>query len=241
MRAVIRVVSLILMALLCPPGSSAQQRDATGDSGALRAEGGVSGLLALPIGEFSHYVRAGGGLRAHGVAYLDGRGMAGIRLDGSWIVYGSRTVRRQLSPTIPFVDVDVTTSNWIASLGLGPQLALTRGRVRPYLHGSVGFSYFATTTSVEGSHDDEPFASSTNFEDFTFALLGGGGMQLGLAEAAEHPISLDLGVDFVRHGLTEYLREGGLREGPGGGVFIEAIRSRTSLSVVHLGVTVGVR
>jgi hypothetical protein len=228
------------MTLLLPGPSSGQLAPAE-ERGAVRAEVGASGVLALPIGEFSDYVRAGGGLAASAVWYFDGNATAGLRLDGSWIIYGSRTVRRPLSPTIPFVDVDVMTSNWIASLGIGPQLMLRQGRVRPYLRGSIGFSYFATTTSVEGSHDSEPFASSSNFHDVTFALAGAGGLHVFLADAEAHPISLDLGFGVVRHGLTAYLREGGLREGPGGSVELETIRSRTDLSTIHLGVTVGVR
>lgn len=209
--------------------------------GPVRGEASGVVAVAFPIGEFEEYVDLGGGVAGYGIVYFDDRRTAGLRLDASWLIYGSRTVRRPLSPTVPFVDVDVSTQNWIAGLGVGPQIETGTGALRPYLHGSVGFSYFATTTSVEGTHNTEPFASSTNFDDFTLALVGGGGVRVRLATARRNPLSLDLGVDYVRNGLTEYLREGGLRERAGGGVEIRPIRSETNLMLVRIGMAVGLR
>lgn len=238
-----RLLLPLVAALMAPGALEAQgfERGSSPYTGPPRGEAGLEGVLAVPVGEFADYVGLGGGVRGFGILYLDDQGTFGLRLDASWIVYGSTTVRRQLSPTIPFVDVDVTTENGIGSFGLGPHVMLGHGTVRPYLRGSVGLSYFATTTSVEGTRDTEPFASSTNFDDTTFALIGGGGLRVVVAEARSHPISLDVGATYMRHGETEYLREGGLRETPGGGVEIEAIRSETSLATFHLGVTVGIR
>ncbi len=240
-----RASILLPVALLAPRGLAAQdivrEPAVRYEAGPVRGEFTFDLILAIPVGEFGDYVDVGGGLGGSGVLYLDDRERLGLRLDGSWIVYGSNTVRRRLSPTIPFVDVDVTTRNWIGSAGFGPQLTLGEGAVRPYVRASVGFSYFATTTSVEGTYDAEPFASSTNFDDVTYALGGGAGVRVDLARARHNPVSLDVGVGYVRHGLTEYLREGGLRETPGGGIEIEAIRSRTDLLAFHLGVVIGLR
>lgn len=230
---------LFVAALSAPRALFAQGVDSA--EGPVRGELGISGVLALPVGEFADYVEVGGGLSGFGVYFLDERQRVGLRLDGSWIVYGRNTVRRPLSPTVPFVDVKVTTQNGIGSFGFGPQFVLGLGPVRPYLRGSVGFSYFNTRTSVEGTNDSEPFASSTNFDDTTFALTAGGGVRVGLAEAGRHPVALDFGAAYMRHGLTEYLREGGLRETSGGGVEIEAIRSDTNLVTFYLGVSVGLR
>lgn len=235
------VVVMVAAAAFAPSAVSGQRFQEAELGGPVRGELGVNGILAMPVGEFANYVDLGGGIGGFGVFFVDDRQVFGLRLDASWIIYGSSTVRRQLSPTVPFVNVEVTTQNGIGSFAFGPQIALPEGPVRPYARAGVGFSYFQTKTSVKGSSNSEPFASSTNFDDTTFALSGGAGLRIGLAEADAHPISLDLGVSYLRNGRTEYLREGGLRETPSGGVEIDPIRSETNLVGYHLGVTVGLR
>ncbi|MEZ4415607.1 MAG: hypothetical protein R3E10_07610 [Gemmatimonadota bacterium] len=237
MRVGLGLSALVMLAFV--PPLAAQRPEQLFPPAEPRGEAGGHLVVAMPVGEFGDYVDIGGGFAGFGVLYLDPARVVGLRLDGAWLIYGSRTVRRPLSPTVPFVDVDVTTQNWIARLGFGPEVALGSGPVRPYLHGSIGFSYFATTTSVEGSLNTEPFASSTNFDDITFALAGGGGLRIRLSGARAHRVSLDVGSEYVRNGRTEYLREGGLRETPGGGVQAEPIRSRTNLVTFYLGVSVG--
>jgi hypothetical protein len=240
-------VTLLLwgIAVAVPVEASAQRRELrqefSSDTDPVRGEFGVNLVLAMPVGEFDDYVDLGGGVNGFGVIFVDDRQTFGIRLDVAYLVYGSNTVRVPLSPTVPFVDVEVTTQNGIGSLGLGPQILLGRGSLRPYMHASVGFSYFATTTSVEGTRDSEPFASTTNFDDMTFAVVGGGGLRVMLTETRRNPVALDFGVKYVRNGLTQYLREGGLVALPDGGVEIEAIESETNLTTFHLGVTIGVR
>lgn len=230
-----------LLAVTATQASAQPEGRFTDESAPLRGEVGGGLVLAVPVGEFDDYVDLGGGISGFALLYVDDQETFGLRITGSWLVYGSNTVRVPLSPTVPFVDVDVTTQNWIGSLGFGPQIVLGHGAVRPHLHGSVGFSYFATSTSVEGSHSSGPFASTTNFDDFTFALAGGGGLRFALVERRSNPLSLDLGVTFLRHGLTDYLREDGLVELPGGGVEVRPIRSRTSLANFYVGVSYGMR
>ncbi len=228
--------------LTCVPGALSGQRFAAPDEvGPVRGELGLDGVLAVPVGEFADYVDLGGGIGGFGVLFMDDRQLFGLRLDASWMIYGRSTVQRQLSPSVPFVNVEVTTENGIGSFAFGPQVMVPDGPVRPYARAGVGLSYFQTKTSVKGTNNSDPFASSTNFDDTTFALSGGAGLRIGLAEADAHPISLDLGVTYLRNGRTEYLREGGLRETPGGGVEIDPIRSETNLIGYHLGVTVGLR
>jgi hypothetical protein len=83
-------------------------------------------------------------------------GPLGLRLDLGIIVYGRETRRFQL---VPLIDVDVTTSNDIFSLFLGPEVRVGRGAVQPYAAGQIGFSYFSTESRVEGS--DNTFPSRT--------------------------------------------------------------------------------
>ncbi len=205
-----------------------------------RFGGGLGVVLGVPVGEFGDFVKFGGGLDGYFLATLERSGAIGLRVDGRFIVYGSETVRRPLSETIRRVTVDVTTTNFFVSLGAGPQWMVPRGRVRPYAFGTVGLSYFATESSVRGDVDFSPAISSTNFDDVTWALSGGGGLIIRLS-SGRTPVSLDLSGQFLRHGETRYLREGGIEELPDGFLRITPIESTTNMVLVRIGVALGFR
>lgn len=205
-----------------------------------RNAGGLALTLGVPVGEFHDFVKFGGGVGGYYMRTFDRAGTIGLRIDGMFIVYGSETVRRPLSQTIQRVTVDVTTTNAFASLGVGPQWTPATGRVRPYLYGTAGFSYFATESSVRGDADFSPFVSSTNFDDVTFALAGGGGLAIRLS-SGRTPVSLDLSAAMLRHGETRYLREGSIEELPDGSIVISPIQSHTSMALFKIGVAFGFR
>jgi hypothetical protein len=184
-------------------------------------------------------VGTGGGLGGNITFFLDRGRRAGLRIWGSWVEYGRSTERLPLSPTLPGLNVDLTTSNDIISFGVGPELHLSTGPFRPYLHAAIGASDFATTTSVEGSNNSNPFASSTNFNDWTFAWYAGGGLMY-LVSSNNNPVYIDAGVRYQQHGETRYLREGSLQSNGSGGVIIRPVQSQTDLLVIHLGVEVGI-
>ncbi len=197
---------------------------------------GFGVALALPQGEFETYVDPSFGLSAFLLYNFDRSGQFGLRLDGSYIHYGRETVRRPLSQTIQRVLVDVTTDNEIFSLQVGPQLTLHAGALRPYLNVAAGFSYFATRSSVSGSDDFDDFASSTNFDDFTFAWTSGGGLWVGVSRR----VSLLFSGQYVRNGRVRYLREGSIREAPDGSISFTPIESTANLLVLQFGVSVSV-
>jgi hypothetical protein len=168
-----------------------------------------------------------------------GGNQVGIRVFGSWLRYGQTTERLPLSPTLPGLLVDLTTSNDIISFGVGPEFQLLRGPFRPYLQGAVGFSVFATTTSAEGSNNSTAFASTNNFSDWTLAYHGGGGLLFRVA-GGRKPVYLDIGARYQSHGKTRYLREGSIQPAPGGGVSFTPIESQTDIFVLQLGVQLGI-
>ena len=137
---------------------------------------------------------------------------------------------------MPFVDVDITTQNNIYVLGIGPQVALSTGSVRPYFTGLVGFSYFATESSVRGADNFSDFAKSTNFDDFTFAWMAGGGFKIRV-RGGRTPIFLDLSSEYHRNGQVNYLREGSITDDGNGNAVIRPIRSETNLLLIRLGVS----
>lgn len=228
---------LIAAGLLLPPVAAAQNYREVTPASVPRALAGINLQLALPQGEFADFVETGYGLAGNVTFLLDRSRRAGIRLFGSWIQYG-RTTQRVPFPGLPGISVDLTTSNNIYSFGVGPEFHLSGGPLRPYVQGAIGASNFATRTSAEGSDNTDPFASTTNFNDWTFAWYGGGGVMFQVSHG-RNPVYIDGGLRYQSHGRTRYLREGSIEPAPGGGVILDPVESRTDLLVMHLGVQVG--
>jgi opacity protein-like surface antigen len=208
----------------------------------IRATAGGGLLIAVPIGEFDDYVNVGWGLAGHFAVRLDRLGIVSLRADASFINYGTETRRVCFGGGVGcLIQLDMTTSNNIVSFAFGPQIAVPDGIIRPYIHGGIGFSYFATTSSVEGSDsNDEPFASTTNFDDFTFSWTAGAGLRIPLSRGST-PVSLDLATRLLQNGEVEYLREGSITSNPDGSIDLEPIRSEANLVKILIGVAIGVR
>lgn len=205
----------------------------------LRASAGGQLIIAVPIGEFDDYVDTGWGLDGHFRIRLDQQGIVSFRVDGSFVNYGNET--RRVCLVTCLIEADITTSNNILSAAFGPEISVPDGIVQPYINGGIGFSYFSTTSSVEGSdNNNEPFASTTNFDDFTFAWIAGGGLRIPLSRGRT-PVALDLGARLLDNGEVEYLREGSITVNPDGSIDIDPIRSEANLVKILIGVTIGIR
>lgn len=202
-----------------------------------RGSFGAAAILARPVGEFQQFVDFGGGLNLFGVLELAPGSGFGVRVDGTFLMYGSETRAVPFSQTIPSILLDLTTTNSIVSAGIGPQFTVGHGRMRAYAYGLAGFSYFTTVTSIRDVDGFESIAQTTNFDYTTFALSGGGGLRLQLSRGAK-PVHLDLGVVAVQNGDAEYLREGSIREAADGSVFYTPIRSQANLVNFKLGMAV---
>jgi hypothetical protein len=191
-----------------------------------------------PTGEFEQFVSWGGGANLNFVAGLDRAGILGIRLDGSILWYGHENYDVWMGPRVPYGYFRVNTDNLIGSFGIGPQLTLGTGPIRPYAFGLVGMSYFATTSSVEGAYG-ETYDSALNYEDATLGVGAGGGllMQLG---GRRHPVYLDVGAHWTHNGRTTYLREGSIVEYPDGSAVIYPILSDADHWTFRLGVGFGI-
>ena len=234
--------ALLAAALLLPAAAAAQDCDCDDERGPRRpSRGYVGGRLefAQPQGEFGDRVDQGIGGNLHYIHALDRDGILAVRLDAEAITYGYERQRVILSPTVGGrILADLVTTNNIAFLGVGPQIGAPNGRLRPYAHGFAGVSYLFTTSSLEGSASGEPFASTTNFDDVTFAYGGGAGLYIPLRRGVA-PISLDLGATYRNAGQAEYLREGDITDNPDGTVTLRPVRSDTDMLTFHVGVTVG--
>ncbi len=196
--------------------------------------------VAIPVGEFARHIGFGGGMGTGVVVFLDPGRRVGVRAEAGFVVYGSETERHPFSGTIPRVELDVRTTNQIISAGIGPQIYLGTGKLRPFIHGTVGFAYFVTTTAVKPVGSDDELASSTNQEDFQLSLGAGGGLAVMIREG-ENPLSLSLSASYQRNGLTKYLTGGtdNLIKKRGGGWVVRAIESEANLIAYSAALSVG--
>ena len=207
-----------------------------------RLQGGLSFSLGQPRGPFRDYVDDGIGVGGHALYRLDRQGAFAVRVDGGFLNYGRETKRVPLSTTVGGrIMVDLTTTNNIAWVGVGPQLMAPRGPVRPYVNGTVGFSYFATQSSISGADDSENILHDTNYDDLVFSYSGGTGVLIPVAHGRRTLVFLDLGARFHNNGRTKYLREGGIEDLPNGQIALHPIDSNANLWTYHIGVSIGGR
>lgn len=233
--------SLALLALGLAAGPAlAQPHDLVSPRVASPFYVGGNLTYARAQGEFSEFVKDGFGGSAHGIVRLDRDGLLGVRLDLGALNYGNETLRVPLSSTLGGrILVDLETSNNIGFAGVGPQIGVPNGALRPYLHGFAGVSYLFTESSVEGTRSDETFATTTNFDDATFAWGGGTGVYIPVRRGVS-PISIDVGVRYLNGGRARYLLEGDIEDLPDNRIRINPRQSDTDLMTFHVGVSVGI-
>ncbi|MHB1193909.1 MAG: hypothetical protein ACYC6F_12785 [Longimicrobiales bacterium] len=202
----------------------------------------ISLLGADPVGELGQYVDAGGGLQFGGAIPLDGRrGHLRLRTDFGFIVYGYESRRVCLSAPVGCrIELDLNTTNGIFFGGVGPEVVLATGSVEPYLNASMGFSYFATTSSLQGTWDYEDFANTTNFDDFMWSWRAGGGMRVRVS-GGRRPVFVDLGVEHHQNGLADFLTEGDIEDHPDGSITLYPNRAEANMTAFRVGVSIGFR
>jgi len=209
--------------------------------GPVRLQGGVHLMGAMPVGEFNDYIDGGAGLGVDVEWPVQPGSWLSLRGDLGWILYGEETTEVCFQSTGCLITLDLTTTNNIFFLGLGPQLGPPTGRIRPYVNATGGFAYFATTSSVKGDNNSEAFASDTNFDDFTLAWGAGGGIMIPVS-SGRTPVMIDIGAQYHGNGTVEYLTEGDIEPNPQGGPpILDPTRSDANFVTFRLGVTIGFR
>ena len=221
---------------------SAQLRDVTDELplGRVRGQAGIQLQYVKPEGDFGNYVHDGFGASGFVGAALDRNAQVVIGLEASVVNYGRISNTLPLSPTLPGLYVDLTTTNNIVTVGIPLRVELTRGPVRPYLVGSVGLAYFWTETSASGTSSAGDFASTTNFHDGTRNWTAGGGFAIKIKEG-KNPLSIDVGMRHVANGEVNYLTPGSIVDVGGGVTEIHPTRSEANFTLYQVGVVVGLR
>ena len=208
------------------------------DSSLPRGYGDIRFAVSQPIGDFNDFIGEGYGITGGFVWNLDRDRVFGIRGEGGFLQYGNERTGHCLINCR--IGVDVNTSNDIVFAGIGPQITVPAGPVRPYLNATAGFSYFFTHSSVSSDDDYEGnYFDTTNHDDAVFALTGGGGFMIPLSMRRTQ-VLLDIGATFHRNGEATYLRKGSIRDLPDGSIEINPIRSEANFITYRLGVSIGV-
>ena len=180
---------------------------------------GVVGLGGIPLGDFAGVVGAGFGVSTYLAGPLHRGQPVFLRLEFSYLEYGSETVDATVAGTGGRVKTEdglhVTTTSDFLRFALGPHVAARRGRLRPYGYATVGASYFSTKSDLDDdAPDEEAIASHTNCSDWTFSWSAGAGVLVHLSGEG----FLDLGVRYLANRPVDWMAAGDVRDpmGPGG-------------------------
>jgi hypothetical protein len=225
------------VSLLPWPAGAQERQDGTSETPpAPQGYLGLSIQVGQARGQFADYVDYGGGGGAYLVVRPNRRGPFGVRLDVMYLNYGSQT---HSYPLVPGIVVDVTTDNQIFQFALGPQLTIGQGALQAYGFGTVGGSFFSTTSSVEGTdQNNQQFASTTNHADATFSSEFGGGILVRVSRGL--PLFLDIGARYLRNGRVTYVTKERVTIS-GNQLLVDPVNSEANLIVYHLGVSIGLR
>ena len=204
-----------------------------------RSSGTLSFMQSRPQDALAGNIGLGYGVNGAYLFRLDDAGVFALRADAGFLQYGRESKRVPLSSTIGGrIQVDVSTSNYLVPLSIGPQITWPKGAVRPYANGGIGGQFFFTQSSVEGSDDFGSFANTTNQWDKTFMWVAGGGVYVPLYQKRFN-VLLDVGAQYVNGGRARYLKPGSIEDLPDSQIRITSMESETHLVLVRLGVKIG--
>ena len=204
-----------------------------------RSSGSISFTQSRPLGGLEQNIGFGYGVDGAYQFRLDRLGAVSLRGDLGFLGYGEESFRVPLSETVGGrIQVRVRTTNYLLPMSIGPQLTWPKGTVRPYVNAGVGAQYFFTESSIDGTNNDEDFASTTNYSDWTSTWVAGGGLYLPVYEK-KTTVLVDLGLQYVAGGRARYLRPGSIQDLPNAQIAITPLESETHLLLVRLGVRIG--
>jgi hypothetical protein len=213
---------------------------ATSESTA-RVSGGIGLDIVQPRGEFAETVNAGAGFSLNALFRGDNLGLLHLRTEFGFLSHGNVRQRVPLSPTLGnFIQVDLRTSNNIVSMLAGPQLLGPTGTFSPYAAALGGFSVFWTESTLEGSNNTQPFASTTNSSDVALAYGGAVGAYWRVTRGPS-PVRLNIGARFLRHDDVTYLSASAVRDAVQRREDPRPRRSRADFTSYHLGVQIPLR
>lgn len=229
-------LGLFLGALISPLRATAQSAGAPPE---ISGRGSIGGHLqvSVPRGDFAKNTNTGFGIGGYGLYALDEGQLLNLRADLSFVSYANARRRIPLPGSGGLIQFDLRTSSTIASVLVGPQIMGPPARVTPYATALGGFSVFTTQSTVEGSNNTEPFASTTNANDVVWAYGGAVGTYVRLTQG-RRPVRLDIGARYLRHDDASYLTDERVTQGFNTNRPPVPVRSRADFMTYYLGVNV---
>jgi hypothetical protein len=214
-----------------------------------RVSFGLDGVLMNARGSFGRNVdQLGYGIGGHALMRVDPRGILSLRAELATAQYGSEHTDIAYSPYFGGrVGLEVNTRNAVSWVGIGPELTIPLGRVRPYVNGSINYARFSTVSDLKGDGYDQngnyqsnqTLASSQNQHDGTSARALGAGIHVPVGPR-RWLTDAHLGVRYFDGGEADYLREGSITDNSDGSISFTPLRSRTPFVSYQLGVSVAV-
>lgn len=200
-----------------------------------RSSASVSVIQSRPRGDFSQHVGLGYGFDAAYLYRFDDAGVWSIRANVGAVNYGTESRRTPFSETVGGrVTVNVRTANYIVPASIGPQISWPTGPVRPYANAGIGGMAFFTESTVQGTGDYSPMASTVNHSSAVGAWSLGSGLYMPFSVRSKR-VDIDLGAQYYVGGRTRYLSRGSIVDLPNAQITVTPLESTTHMTVVRLG------
>jgi opacity protein-like surface antigen len=234
----------MLLATIVTSAASAQApSSADGPSAGLselvrRSSASISFVQERPQGALRQNVGLGYGVDGAYLFRLDRAGIWSVRASAGVASYGHESRRTPFSESVGGrVTVDVTTTNYVVPMSIGPQLSWPTGSFRPYVNVGVGGQAFVTESRVEDTGSFTTLASTTNHSSIAAAWTVGGGVYMPLY-VGRMQVQLDMGAQYFNGGTTRYLAPGSIVDLPDARISVTPLESRTQTAIVRLGLRV---
>ena len=212
-----------------------EQSTSTGAELLRRSSVNVSFMQNRPQGDFSRNVGLGYGADAAYLFRLDDAGFWSLRANVGVVNYGNESHRTPFSETVGGrVTVDVKTGNYIVPMSIGPQVSWPTGPVRPYANAGVGGMAFFTQSSVQGTGDYTPIASTVNHSSIVGSWDLGTGVYMPLSVRTVK-VDIDLGVQYYNGGRVRYLSKGSIIDLPNAQISVTPLESTAHMTMIRLG------
>lgn len=220
--------------------SAQEPATSTPDSSALVRRGSVSVAViqSRPQGAFGRNVGLGYGIDGTYLLALDRAGLWSLRVSLGAVGYGDESRRSALSEAVGGrVSVNVTTTNYIVPMSIGPQLSWSAGPLRPYVNAGVAAQAFFTESRVKGTESATPIASTTNHSAMAASWVAGGGIAAPLFTFTRE-VQLELGAQYYGGATARYLASGSIVDLPVAQISVTPLESTTHMMVMRLGARV---
>ena len=209
-----------------------------------RIAGGVSATASQPLGDLRRGGRVGAGVAGFVSISADPLGVLGLRLEGGTQNYGTTSLRSASSLGYFATNLRQITTNNIFWLGVGPQVEIPLGPVRPYGFATVGGANFSTDTRLQYSVFGDPYSvgrefQATDLSNWAFARAAGGGVRFRVGGDRHRAAFVDLGARWQRVNNVRFLAPGAIPTDVDPNTL--ALSGRPNFVTYHLGISLAGR